>query len=182
MKSLIAVIVGVLALALVFTISNEWVRRHTDPAPESILFGARGSALVIDGAMLALGGRRIHLAGVDVCGPRQTSILHDIEIDFGGLSKRRLIELTNGEDIRCIWEEKDRARVPFAECEVYGRDVSLNETMIAEGWALTSTRSLWGKNIDVDMQSLTEIQHVAQSQNRGLWGQGLLVEMCRTTK
>lgn len=166
MKVFFGMVGGVILLAVFAAFLHYEYRRAFDPGPEAIEYGKRGTAQIFDGDTLDLEGVRIRLAGIDACELDQVAKLVTETWPCGTLAKARLVELTAGADIRCIWSELDLYDRALAICDIYGTDLVLNKIMVQEGLAVGYRGSGEGT---VSNPSYEEIEALAKQNRRGLW-------------
>ncbi len=110
------------------------VKSTTSKAGQTILVG---SARVLDGDTLEIQGQKIRLHGIDApenaqkCAPQARQDEHKWRC--GRTAKRRMIEMTQGQDVSCKLRKKDGFGRWIAECFV--SDVNLNRQMVLQGMA-----------------------------------------------
>jgi endonuclease YncB( thermonuclease family) len=117
---------GLLALALVA------------PAPPASAEVVLGTAEVIDGDTLEVDQRRIRLFGIDAPELSQVCDRNGASWACGEASAERLRSLIADYRVTCEGYEVDIYRRLLATCSLNG--VSLNRTMVAEGWATAFRR------------------------------------------
>lgn len=130
-------------------------------SPGAAVAQAQGEPRVIDGATLEVAGRRIRLHGVRVPAPGQTCSRMGHPYPCGQVARAVLWDLIGGRDVVCTpvaaGDEAGSAAVP-ATCTVDG--VSLNEAMVAAGWALADRAVAAGYGA---------LEDGAKEAGRGLW-------------
>jgi len=111
--------------------------------PAASAAGSGGTATVIDGRTLVVGGVRYRLFGIDVPDLGQTCEMHDQAYPCGNVSRAALLDLVTGARVRCRPVEGERARLAgrtdaqgrtIAVCQATGVDLAWN--MVHTGWAL----------------------------------------------
>lgn len=125
-----------------------------------------GPATVVEGDVLRVSSSgsvmTVRLAGIHApfaaerCAVRRRSL-----VPCGELSAKELERLIGGRPVRCRVVDVLRNGVVSAHCSVPGREKTLNEEMIAAGWALANRprgKSEWFL-----------VQEEARWQRRGLW-------------
>lgn len=166
MKVFFAVVGGVGVLAIIFAFLHNEYRQRFDPAPQLIEYGKRGMASVIDGDTIDLEGVRIRLVGIDACEHNQFAKMGSEIWPCGKLAKARLVDLTAGADVRCIWSERDRYDRALAICDIYGTNLVLNEILLKEGLAVAHRGS--GEEAPLD-PIYEDIEAQAKHDRKGLW-------------
>ncbi|NQV20113.1 MAG: thermonuclease family protein [Rhodospirillales bacterium] len=103
--------------------------------PSLALADATGSARVIDGDTIVITGERIRLHGIDAPELKQTCKTRKGKEQLcGQLAKQNLERLVKGQDVTCKGNTRDRYKRLIAIC--YAGPFDINETMVADGWAL----------------------------------------------
>ena len=97
-----------------------------------------GSARVIDGDTLDVGGVRIRLHGIDAPESGQTCRTGGKRWLCGREATRALAGRISGRSVECQERDRDRYGRLVAACSASGRD--LNAWMVAEGWAFAYRR------------------------------------------
>lgn len=113
-----------------------------------------GSAVVIDGDSLRVGGVEIRLQGIDAPEYRQTCEADGRTYACGVASRAALAGLVEGKTVTCRPRGTDRYRRMLARCTVDGRDIG--EALVGQGAALAS-----GDYEQAEAQ--------ARAARRGLW-------------
>lgn len=117
-----------------------------------------GPARVIDGDTVEIGGRRIHLFGIDAPELGQTCEWPGKTIPCGEVARTGLMDLMAGAEVVC----KTRDEVPeggwTGTCRADGFDVGRN--MVHTGWALAERR------LGTGYEATEEKAKIAK---RGLW-------------
>lgn len=137
------------------------------PAPLREIVGA---ASALDGNTLRVGGVLVRLAGTDAPeGPQSCSLGPGRGSYFCGIVARAwLTELTMGKRIYCSIERRAEDERNFGTCGVDNAagngfrqgEVSLNETMVRNGWAVADRRT---------GTAYIDAQIAADNDNAGLW-------------
>ena len=94
----------------------------------------QGRARVVDGDSLEINGERVRLQGIDAPEYRQTCSNSGAEIACGRQARDHLRQLVGGREVECLPFGTDRYDRTLAECSAGG--ISLNETMVRDGWAV----------------------------------------------
>lgn len=116
-----------------------------------------GGASVIDGDTLEIHGRRIRLDGVDA--PERGRRCGDVNVYQR--AAQALDSFVEGRTVLCtVSGPPDRYGREIAQCSVAG--ASVNEFMVAQGWARDWRRYSGGAYADEEAQ--------ARANRRGLWG------------
>ena len=117
-----------------------------------------GSARVIDGDTLDVGGVRMRLHGIDAPESGQRCRAGGKRWSCGREATRALAGRIGGRSIECQKRDRDRYGRVVAACSASGRD--LNAWMVAEGWAFAYRRY---SNAYVGEES------AARAARRGVW-------------
>lgn len=96
--------------------------------------GISGSARVIDGDTLTIGGERLRLSGIDAPELRQTCGGPDAEWPCGLAARDKLRTLVDGRETSCVTHGRDRYQRLLGVC--HRGDIEINETMVADGLAV----------------------------------------------
>lgn len=117
-----------------------------------------GLARVIDGDSIVIGSTHIRLAGIDAPESKQDCIYHGKAYHCGRFATARLVRISVRQSVRCESEGRDRYGRTLANCWV--GDVSINQSMVATGWAVAYRRytSLYAGSEDT-----------ARLARRGIW-------------
>ena len=118
----------------------------------------KGPARVIDGDTIEIAGQRVRLHGIDAPEAAQTCRLSSQEWQCGFVATARLIEATQGQDVRC--EERDRDRYGRVVAVCFVGDTDLNAWLASEGWALAYR--------DYSLDYVDE-EDRARASRKGLW-------------
>ncbi len=103
--------------------------------PSLAMADITGKARVIDGDTIVIAGERIRLHGIDAPELKQTcKTSKGKEQLCGQLAKQNLERLVKGQDVTCKGDKRDRYKRLIAVC--YAGPFDINETMVADGWAL----------------------------------------------
>ncbi|MBT5263733.1 MAG: hypothetical protein HOL85_02795 [Rhodospirillaceae bacterium] len=89
----------------------------------------KGKAGIIDGSTLQIGNKVMKLFGMAAPSMRQKCKRGHIPWLCGAASRKYLLELTMGKEVRCIIVDR-----PFARCIVGRKDLA--QAMIKAGWAV----------------------------------------------
>ncbi len=122
-----------------------------------------GTARVIDGDTLEIGGVRLSLAGVDAAESGQRCARGDRLVDCGIAARAQLSDLTAGVTVSCVMlglsdPAHDAVEGIRAYCAADGYDLS--EGMVYTGWALVEPGAApLYRNLERD----------AEAAERGLW-------------
>lgn len=122
-----------------------------------------GTATVVAGDVIEIGGEALALYGIDAPEPGQPCTLYGKTHDCGAFAKAALMDLTSGARVVCrkTGEARDfdeNRRLAIAKCSAGGFDLS--ENMVHTGWALAAP--------GVGTVYLAK-QREAQRAKRGLW-------------
>lgn len=117
-----------------------------------------GPGHVIDGDTLQVEGRRVRLFGIDAPELSQTCDRSGERWACGEASAEQLRSLIGGYPVSCEGNEVDVYSRLLAVCSLSG--VSLNRTMVAEGWATAFRR--YSEDYVTD-------ERVARARRLGLW-------------
>ena len=133
--------------------------RQKEPVRVAQAAGAvTGSARVIDGDTLDVGGVRIRLHGIDAPESGQSCRAGGKRWSCGREATRALAGRIGGRSIECQERDRDRYGRVVAACSASGRN--LNTWMVAEGWAFAYRRY---SNAYVGEES------AARAARRGVW-------------
>ncbi len=127
-------------------------------APSALAADLQGPARVIDGDTIEVAGQRVRLHGIDAPEADQTCRLEGQEWQCGLVATARLIEATQGQDVRC--EERDRDRYQRIVAVCFVGDTDLNAWLASEGWALAY------RKYSLDY---VDEEDRARASRRGLW-------------
>lgn len=97
-----------------------------------------GSAEVVDGDTLRIGGTTIRLSGIDAPEANQNCTRDGANWACGTASARQLTALVEGRQVACAVRDVDAYGRSVAVCSVGG--LELNRTMVAAGWAVAFRR------------------------------------------
>jgi endonuclease YncB( thermonuclease family) len=114
-----------------------------------------GRAQITDGDTIRIGEARIGLKGIDAPEMGQRCSRSGRSYACGETSRRFLIDLVSGENVRCRATGRDRYQRILARCSVHGRDIGAR--MVEDGWAVS-----YGRDYDLEE---TRARHRAA----GLW-------------
>ena len=122
-----------------------------------------GTARVIDGDTLEIGGVRLSLAGIDAAEPGQRCARGERLVDCGIGAGAQLSDLTAGVTVSCVMlglgnPAHDAVEGISAHCAADGYDLS--EGMVYTGWALVEPG---------EAQLYRNFQRDAEASERGLW-------------
>ena len=97
-----------------------------------------GSATVVDGDTLRLGGQNVRLHGIDVPERKQTCLVAGKRWACGRAAARALAKRVAGRSVSCTATDRDRYGRVVTVCRA--ADVDLNAWMVTNGWALAYRR------------------------------------------
>lgn len=117
-----------------------------------------GTAAVIDGDTIEVGGTKVRLNGIDAPEAKQTCQLGGLEWPCGRNASLSLSRATAGQPVTCRGTRTDRYGRLVATC--YVGDIDLNARMVREGWALAFRK--YSKAYVAD-------ESEARANARGLW-------------
>ncbi|MEM8877484.1 MAG: thermonuclease family protein [Pseudomonadota bacterium] len=117
---------AVLGLVIAASVVVLWL---TQPPP------FQGRASVADGDTIEVSGERIRLVGIDAPEFNQQCQADGRAWPCGREATRFLRRMISGREVICRPEGTDRFQRVLAEC--YLGDLSINRTLVAEGWALS---------------------------------------------
>lgn len=122
-----------------------------------------GTARVIDGDTLAIGGVRLSLVGVDAAEAGQRCARDDRLVDCGIAARAQLSDLTAGVTVSCVMlglgdPAHDAVEGTGAHCAADGYDLS--EGMVYTGWALVEPGAA---------PLYRNLERAAEAAGRGLW-------------
>ena len=122
-----------------------------------------GTARVIDGDTLEIGGVRLSLAGVDAAEPGQRCARGERLVDCGIAAGAQLSDLTAGVTVSCVMlglsdPSHDAVEGISARCVSDGYDLS--EGMVYTGWALVEPGAA---------PLYRKLERDAEASGRGLW-------------
>ncbi len=100
--------------------------------------GTSGTARVIDGDTIDIGGSRIRLHGIDAPESGQACMIGTRRWNCGLQATAALRGLIGGRPVHCTVSGRDRYGRGIAVCTISGADV--NAWMVANGWALAYRR------------------------------------------
>lgn len=96
-----------------------------------------GRPLIVDGDTLEIGGRRVHLIGVDAPEPEQMCERGGVSWRCGAEATYGLASLIEHNWVTCRQHASDSAGEILATCRMGGlKGVSVNEELVRRGWAL----------------------------------------------
>ena len=113
-----------------------------------------GSARVIDGDSLVVGGKQLRLMGIDAPELRQECKLNQRPWRCGTAARSALRELVSGRQIECRTKGLDRYQRRLAICSTDG--IEVNSHMVETGWA-------------VDFGGYASEEGLARRNKVGLW-------------
>lgn len=93
-----------------------------------------GSAQVVDGDSLNIGGARFRLFGIDAVESRQTCSREEKQWQCGEEAASALRNLVEGKTVNCNQQDRDPYGRVVATCTVNGRDIA--EQMVSMGYAV----------------------------------------------
>lgn len=100
---------------------------------------ARGTAVVVDGDTLRIGGTTVRLFGIDAPESGQScATAGGKTVKCGELASERLRELTTSKDVTCSGAERDQYGRLLGYCEAGG--IKINATLVREGFAWAFVR------------------------------------------
>ncbi|MGG5819758.1 thermonuclease family protein [Falsiroseomonas sp. HW251] len=126
---------------LVIVAGAAWLLARPDalsPAREPSL---SGFARAVDGDTLAIGARRIRLAGIDAPESAQICERDGSAWPCGALAAQALAGMVQGRVVTCSQSGEDRYGRALARCEAAGED--LGAAMVRLGWAVAYARYSW---------------------------------------
>ena len=118
----------------------------------------QGSAQVVDGDTLIVGGQRVRLAAIDAPEGRQTCV-SDQEWRCGDEARSQLRRMIGTQPVRCEASGSDRYRRVVATCWI--GSTNLNSEMVRQGWAMAYRR--FGTQF-------VQQEDEAKRNRRGIWG------------
>ena len=118
-----------------------------------------GSARVVDGDTLDLGGTRVRLHGVDAPEGGQICFTDGRGWPCGRHATRALAGLLDGRVVACVERDLDRYGRVVAVCQRDGLDI--NGWLVTEGWAVAYRRY---------SRQYVEQESQARGARRGIWG------------
>lgn len=117
-----------------------------------------GKPRVIDGDTLQIGGRFIHLHGVDAPESGQSCRASGERYLCGVMATMWLAIKVRGREVRCEGTERNRLGHLIAVCHVGGRDI--NADLVEAGWALANRRYAL---------DYVDREDAARAAGRGIW-------------
>lgn len=121
--------------------------------------GLTGPARVVDGDTLWVGEAEVRLHGIDAPELDQVCITRKGEnMMCGVLSKQALAGWVRGADVRCEAQDTDPQGLTRAVC--YVGWLNINETMVADGWAMADRRS---------SEKYVRAETFAKARREGIW-------------
>jgi endonuclease YncB( thermonuclease family) len=125
------------------------------PAPTETV---SGSAFVVDGNTLDIGGVLIKLYGSDAPELRQFCVVQS-RFECGYSAQAHLAELVRGNEVHCVLDAGPRN---FGHCRIegLGDGPTLAEQMIADGWAVSARQV---------SQDFSDVELEARREKRGMW-------------
>lgn len=118
-----------------------------------------GTARVIDGDTIAVGGKRIRLQGIDAPEARQKCTRSGSMWRCGWAATAALRGFLGGQRVQCTGQGRDRNKRLVAVCRVNGEDIGA--WMVRHGWALDYRRYSKGRYAAEEAE--------AKAARRGLW-------------
>jgi endonuclease YncB( thermonuclease family) len=120
-----------------------------------------GKAFVLDGDSLRVGGKEVRLIEIDAPEYSQTCFNEKKhEYDCGQISKRFLIDLVGGKEVRCTYAQKDKYDRFLSKC--FLGEKSINQEILRNGMAVIYNFA------DVD-EEIVKIEAEAKKAGRGIW-------------
>ena len=155
-------VVGALPMTVVMTWGIAFGRFPAIPSDAKaaeLLFEIAGEAHATSGDTLEISGRRIRLGGIDAPELEQ-ECRHSKGKPYpcGKIAMRRLSRLVSGQEVRCKGDTRDVQHQLLAHCAV--GPLSLNELMVASGWALADPKT---------GAEYTRAEGAAKARREGLW-------------
>jgi endonuclease YncB( thermonuclease family) len=128
-------------------------------SPAAVAAEVQGKARILDGDTLEIGGQRFQLYGIEA--PALDQVCHRAGQEYacGKVARAVLWALVGGREVSCAPLVAAQGDAPTAAICSVG-DTSLNESMVAAGWALADPAS---------PVPYGQLQHVAKAARRGLW-------------
>lgn len=119
--------------------AGDWIGVGTGTVRDALAQGASGptiagSARVVDGDTLEIGGTRVRLHGIDAPESKQRCRAGGRTWPCGREAARALARRIGGHTVTCETRDRDRYGRTIAVCRTGGSD--MNGWMAAEGWAL----------------------------------------------
>ena len=126
---------------------------------EVLAAGLTGTARIVDGDTIWIGGTKIRLHGIDAPESKQSCHKADgSEYRCGEASTDALRVLVGADSVRCEGDAYDRYKRLIATC--YSGTLNLNAELVRQGWALAYRR--YSKDyVSAEME--------AQDARRGMW-------------
>jgi endonuclease YncB( thermonuclease family) len=129
-------------------------------SPRLALAQVEGAPRVIDGATLAIDGRRFVLHGITVPALKQSCRRMKQAYPCGQVARAMLWELIGGRDVSCVPVEGEHPAGAAIPAICSAGDINLNESMVRSGWALAD------RTVEQDYAALED---AAKKARRGLW-------------
>lgn len=147
-------------------LSAEPEERGAAPADDwtTSASGAISQEAVIDGDSILLGGKRIHLYGIDALEQAQTCYVGDAELPCGLIARHALIGFVAGVTVRCEPVDGDRHDRYVGRC--WAGNFDLSAAMVGAGLALPFPSNEDQYAVERDL---------AKAQRRGIW-KGLFIQ------
>ena len=117
-----------------------------------------GTARVVDGDTLEIGGERIRLHGIDAPEKDQTCSIDGRAWACGIAAWGELVQITAGKVVTCEPRDTDRYGRTVAACSADGTD--LGDWLLRNGWAVAYYLYSY---------EYTRAEHHAKTNRRGLW-------------
>ncbi len=113
-----------------------------------------GRARVIDGDSIKLNGWEVRMKGIDAPEGQQTCEKNGRTWACGEAARKALASLISGNEVRCLYDEKDKHQRILGLCKARG--VELNREMVRRGFAVSYGR-------------FRKEEQEAKAAKRGLW-------------
>jgi endonuclease YncB( thermonuclease family) len=120
-----------------------------------------GNAVVLDGDSLKVDGKEVRLVGLDAPEYNQTCFNQKKEeYACGQVSRKFLLSLANGKNVKCIYSQKDKYDRFLSKCFI--RELSINEELVKNGMAVIY-------NFTESEAKMNQLEAEAKKQKLGIW-------------
>lgn len=117
-----------------------------------------GKARIVDGDTIKIENYKIRFFGIDAPEIKQTCLFNNIKWRCGKESKKFLINIIDGQRVRCVILGKDKYKRFLCECFI--KEQNINKLMVKQGWAV-AYRNYSKKYVSDELY--------AKNKKKGIW-------------